>query len=156
MVTGDESWVLYDSNLRRAMWLPRGEDPPTQPRSNLHSKKVLLCCFWDSKGMLHHELLPQGHTVTATVYAAQLQKLAQALREKRPGRASVHLLHDNARPHVAKETHRQIEELGWETVSRPPYSPDLAPSDYYLFRSLKASLGKETFSEFDGINREVA
>ncbi|EYC21128.1 hypothetical protein Y032_0020g233 [Ancylostoma ceylanicum] len=56
--------------------------------------------------MLHYELLLQGQTVTGTVYANQLQKLAYAVRERRPRRASIHLLHDNARPHVAKETGR--------------------------------------------------
>lgn len=36
------------------------------------------------EGMLYYKLLPQWHTVTAPVHAAQLQKLAQADREKRP------------------------------------------------------------------------
>lgn len=155
LVTGDESWILYDSNAHRAVWLHRGEDPPTQPRSDLHPKKVLLCCFWDSRGMLYYELLPQGHTVTGIVYANQLQKLADAVREKRPRRASVHLLHDNARPHVANETREKLEELGWDTVPHPPYSPDIAPSDYHLFRPLKASLAKKKFTKLEDVVRAV-
>ncbi|EYC01128.1 hypothetical protein Y032_0110g180 [Ancylostoma ceylanicum] len=104
LITGDENWVHYDSNAHRAFWLPRGEDPPTQAKSDIHYKKCRLCCFWDSRGMLYYELLPQGHTVTGTVYSSQLQKLVDAVRERRPRRASVYVLHDNARRHVAKET----------------------------------------------------
>ncbi|EYC36039.1 hypothetical protein Y032_0941g3143 [Ancylostoma ceylanicum] len=66
--------------------------------------------------MLYYELLPQGHTVTGTVYANQMQKLADAARERRPRQASVHLLHDNARLHVAKETLDKLEKLGWDTI----------------------------------------
>lgn len=48
VVTGDESWILYDAAARRAFWLPRGAQPPIQSKPDLHPKKVLLCCFWDS------------------------------------------------------------------------------------------------------------
>lgn len=156
IVTGDESWVLYESNTRRAVWIPRGEEPPTQPKPNLHPQKILLCCFWDSRGMLYYELLGRGKTVTASVYATQLQKLATAIGEKRPRRTTVHLLHDNARPHVSKVTQAKLEELGWDTVPHPPYSPDLAPSDYHLFRPLKAFLARKSFVDFDDIVRAVA
>jgi len=30
-------------------------------------------------------------------------------------------------------TRQKLMELGWELMLHPPYSPDLAPSDYYLF-----------------------
>ena len=33
-----------------------------------------------------------------------------------------------------------LREFGWEALMHPPYSLDLAPSNYYLFQSLKNSL----------------
>uniref|UniRef100_A0A914CRI5 Store-operated calcium entry-associated regulatory factor n=1 Tax=Acrobeloides nanus TaxID=290746 RepID=A0A914CRI5_9BILA len=33
--------------------------------------------------------------------------------------------------------HLKIEDMGWERIEHPPYSPDISPSDYYLFRSLE-------------------
>lgn len=106
-----------------------------QTKSNVHLKEVLLSCFQDSKGVLYHALFPQGHSVTAVVFA-QLQKLAEVVREMRPRRSLVHFPHDNGRPHVAKAIHQKVEGLGWETVSHPSYSSDIAPKDYHLFRSL--------------------
>jgi histone-lysine N-methyltransferase SETMAR len=45
---------------------------------------------------------------------------------------------------VARLTEQKIRELGWEVLPHPPYSPDMAPTDYHLFRSLQHYLnGKE-------------
>jgi histone-lysine N-methyltransferase SETMAR len=47
------------------------------------------------------------------------------------------LQQDNDRPHTAKKTPQKIEELeGIELLPHPDFSPDLEPSDYYLFRSM--------------------
>ena len=48
--------------------------------------------------------------------------------------------HDNASPHISLVTRQKLRELGREILMHPPYGPDLAPSDYHLFRSLKNSL----------------
>src|SRR3954469_23682395 len=45
------------------------------------------------------------------------------------------LQHDNARPHTVKMTKEKLQALGWEVLPHPPYSPDLAPSDFHLFRN---------------------
>ena len=31
----------------------------------------------------------------------------------------------------------KTENMGWEVLPRPPYSPDLAPSDYHFFGFVK-------------------
>ncbi|EYC36757.1 hypothetical protein Y032_0860g2735 [Ancylostoma ceylanicum] len=90
--------------------------------------------------------------VTGTDHANQLQRRADAVRERRPRRASVHLLQDSARLHVAKETRDKLEELGWDTVLRPPYSPEIVPSDYHLFRPLKAFLVKKKFTKAEDVD----
>ena len=38
-------------------------------------------------------------------------------------------------------TRQKLRELGWEVLIHPPYSPDLAPSDYHLFLSMVNALG---------------
>ena len=55
--------------------------------------------------------------------------------------------HDNARPHVHFNVNRKLELLGWKKLEYQPYSPDLAPSDYYLFLSLANSLKGQQFKE---------
>nr|CDJ91034.1 Transposase domain containing protein [Haemonchus contortus] len=147
IVTGDEIWVLYVNYTRKRHWTAREGKPTTEPKADLHEKKVLLCCWWDCGGMIYWELLDSGTPVTVTVYANQLQKVADVMRELRPKRLNVFLLHDNARPHVATEARQKIMELGWEVLPHPAYSADLAPSDYHLFRALKNHLSGKKFDE---------
>ena len=40
-------------------------------------------------------------------------------------------------------------DLGWSVLPHPPYSTDLAPSYFNLFRSLKNALNKKCFSQED-------
>ena len=57
---------------------------------------------------------------------------------------------DNARPRAALGTRQKIAELGWEILAHPPYSSDLAPSDYHLFLTLQNFLrGKKFKNEED-------
>jgi len=51
------------------------------------------------------------------------------------------LLHDNTRPCVAKIVKKYLETLKWDVLSHPPYCPDIAPSDYWLFRRMQQVTG---------------
>jgi transposase len=66
------------------------------------------------------------------------------------------LLHDNARPHTAPRTNALIKLFNWEIFDHPPYSPDLAPSDYHLFTKMKVWLVTQRFHTneelMDGVN----
>src|SRR3954470_24641667 len=63
------------------------------------------------------------------------------------------LQHDNARPHVAKLTKEKLKTLGWEVLPHPPYSPDLASSDFHLFKKLAADLANEHFGDDDEMKK---
>jgi transposase len=65
------------------------------------------------------------------------------------------LLLDNARPHTAKKTDETLRNFKWEVFEYPPYSPDLASSDFHLFGPLKHHLSAEHFSDGEAVEREV-
>lgn len=50
---------------------------------NIHTKKVLLCIWWDMKGVFYYELLEPGQTITAQCYGDQLNCLSEKIDEKR-------------------------------------------------------------------------
>jgi histone-lysine N-methyltransferase SETMAR len=158
IVTGDQKWVLYINIGRKKQWLNPAQKPLPDVKADLHPKKVLLCIWWDLKGVLYYELLYNA-TITAEVYAHQLQRVQEALLEKRPtliNGKGVILLHDNVWPHVAKITREKIQKLGWEFLPHPPFSPDLAPSDYHLFCSLRNHLAEKRFEDYDTLNSDLA
>ena len=61
----------------------QNESPPTIPKACLHPKKVMLCMWWDWKGVLYYELLPENQTINSSKYCSQLDQLKAALDEKR-------------------------------------------------------------------------
>ena len=99
----------------------------------------MLSVCWDFKGIVYFELLPRNQTINSNVYCRQLMKLVKEIKEKRPEMATgkgVIFHQDNARPHTTMVARNKLLELGWEVMPRPSYSPDLAPFDHHLFRSL--------------------
>jgi histone-lysine N-methyltransferase SETMAR len=60
---------------------------------------------------------------------------------------SVVILRDNARPHTSARTRALLEHFNWELFDHPPYSPDLASSDYHLITYLKNWLGSQRFND---------
>ncbi|CAK9811656.1 Histone-lysine N-methyltransferase SETMAR [Anthophora quadrimaculata] len=157
MVTGDEKWVTYDNIVRKRSWSKRNEAAETVAKQGLTSRKVLLCIWWDWKGIIYYELLPYGQTLNSDIYCQQLDRLKLAIDQKRPelaNRRGVVFHQDNARPHTSIVTRQKLRELGWEVLMHPPYSPDLAPSDYHLFRALQNFLSdKKLASREDCENR---
>ncbi|GFU49760.1 histone-lysine N-methyltransferase SETMAR [Trichonephila clavipes] len=97
----------------------------------------------DRKGPVYYKLLKQGKIINANLYCNQLDKLNAVIKQKRPAlafRKGIVFHHDNARPHTAMVTHQKLNALGWEVLGHPPYSPGIAPYDYYLFRSMQSYL----------------
>ncbi|CAF1682936.1 unnamed protein product [Adineta ricciae] len=142
LITGDEKWMLYINYTHKRQWLNGGQTGAATSKTD--SKKVMLSVCWGVEGIIHWELLPNGYTITADLYCQQLDRLAQKLKEKQD---RIYFLHDNARPHVAKSTRQKLLKLGWVTIPHPPYSPDLAPTDYHLFRSLSNHLREKKFND---------
>jgi histone-lysine N-methyltransferase SETMAR len=146
LLTVDETWIHHfdpESREQSKQWLTRGCNPPLKAKVVPSLGKVMATVFWDASGIVHIDYLERGVTINAEYYSNLLQNdVRSALRRKRPGKLSSTplLLHDNARPHTAKRTLEVVENLGWEILLHPPYSPDLAPSDFHLFPSLKKDL----------------
>ena len=61
----------------------------------------------------------------------------------------------NATPHTSLATLQKLLRLGWEVMLYPPYSPDLAPSDYYVFQSLQNSLNSKTFNDNESVKSHL-
>ncbi|GFU76535.1 histone-lysine N-methyltransferase SETMAR [Trichonephila clavipes] len=87
-------------------------------------------------------------TITGAYYASILDKLKAKLAEKRPHfqKEKILLYQDNAPSHASAVAMAKIHELRFKLLDHPPYLPDLAPSDFFLFSQLKLALGGQRFS----------
>jgi len=83
--------------------------------------------------------------------------LSPAVKSKRRGLLSTGVLlqHDNARPHTARSTVVTIQDLSFECLPPPPYSPDLTPSDFHIFGPLKEAMGGKCFRSDKEVQQAV-
>jgi histone-lysine N-methyltransferase SETMAR len=98
--------------------------------------------------------LPKGQTIDAEYYSSLLVQLKDMLKEKCCGNITkgVLFLHDNAPAHQALATQKTLAYLAFQCLDHPPYSVDLAPSDYHLFPGLKKQLKGHHFSSDAEVN----
>ena len=83
IVMDDEKWILYNNVEQKRLWGKRNETPPNTPKAGLDPKKVMLCIWWDWKGVFYYELLPENQMINSNKFCSQLDQLKAALDEKR-------------------------------------------------------------------------
>jgi len=95
--------------------------------------------FWDAEGILFIDYLEKGKTITMEYYSYLLTRLDEKIREKRPDLQKKKIIfnQDNAMG--------KLRDLHYELLEHPPYFPNLAPSDLYLFPKLKLFLAGQRF-----------
>ncbi|GFO17235.1 histone-lysine N-methyltransferase SETMAR [Plakobranchus ocellatus] len=135
ILTEGESWIHhYDPECKAQSMEYRHKTSPSPRKFKVvaSARKVLFPVFWYMEGVVHIEFLERGCTVNFERYISTLRALKLRLRRVRRDKDSI-LQHDNARPHTSRQTQDALRQLDLTTLSHPAYSPDLAPSDYYLF-----------------------
>ena len=161
IVTGDETWVHHyepESKRQSMEWKHPNSPCKKKFKSQPSAGKLMLTVFWDSQGVVLEHYQEKGITINSARYSEMLiDKLKPAIRSKRRGLLSngVVLLHDNARPHTAAHTVETLQKLNFEMLDHPPYSPDLAPSDFHLFGPLKQALRGRRFTSDEAVKEAV-
>lgn len=159
IVTCDEKWILYDNRKRSSQWVDPGTAPNQCAKEKITHRKMMVTVWWTSAGLVHHSFLPNGTTMTADVYCQELQTMMEKLAIQQPtlvNRSSLLLLHDNARVHTSRQTIAKLQELQLEALRHPPYSPDLAPTDFYFFQNLDNFLSGKKFNTREAVQNAFA
>ncbi len=156
LITQDETWVHYytpEPKIKSMQWCNKGSPPPKKFKTVLSAGKVMASVFWDSEGILMIDYLQSGQTISGEYYANELRQLREVIKAKRHGKLKkgVLLLQDNAPVHTACVATTAAAKLGFELLPHPPYSPDLAPSDFFLFPKLKAEISGRRFKSNDEV-----
>ena len=160
IITGDKSWVwCYDPETKQqsSQWLRKGIDQcPKKCLRGKSRKKVLLTVFFDSSGIVHKEYATS--TVTTETYIETLMNLRNSIRLNRPQLWTHHnwiLLDDNASAHTSYDTMEFHHQVLTNRGPHPPYSPDLAPCDFFLFPRMKARMHGINYETIDRLKQAV-
>jgi histone-lysine N-methyltransferase SETMAR len=105
--------------------------------------------FWDAEGIYFIDYPEKGKTITGDFLSNLLTRLEKKkISEKRHGLQKKNIIfhQDNAPAHKSVLAMRKLRDLHYELLQHPPFSPDLAPSDFYLFPKHKIFLAGQRFS----------
>jgi len=161
VITGDESWVYgYEPETKRqsSHWKSPTSPRPKKARQVKSNLKSVIITFFDIKGIVHKEFVPTGQTVNSGFYCEVLRRLREKVRRHCPQlwREQTWLLHhDNAPSHTAVLHHQFMAKNKMAVIPHPPYSPDLAPSDFFLLPKMKLKLEGLRFDTIEEIQAET-
>jgi histone-lysine N-methyltransferase SETMAR len=153
ILTGDEC-IFYHRKIEKrqatATWKRKGEPPECIVKRDRYEAKTMICIFFRSSGPVLVHAVTKGTTIDHQYYIENcLGPAFNELEKQRPksGLHGIKLLHDGAKPHVHSNTSNFIESNGIIEINHPPYSPDLAPCDFWLFDHIKKQLEDYTSSK---------
>lgn len=148
IVTGDESWIYsYEPETKQqsTVWVFQDEANPTKVVRARSTSKQMVACFFKITGHVATIPLQERRTVNSEWYTTVC--LPEVLSEIRKNncRKRVFLHHDNASSHTSAQTKDYLLAQNVKLTGHPPYSPDLAPNDYFLFPTIKKKLRGQRF-----------
>ena len=158
IVTGDETWTHHydpEEKNQSKKYRHTSSPPPRKFKVAPSAGKILATIFWDGNQVLLCEFLDKGATVNSPRYIETLRNLRRRVCRVRESTDRILLQHDNATPHTSRATKAALTRLKFDTLPHPPYSPDLAPCDFYLFPNLKRHLKGTRFNSNDEVKEAV-
>jgi histone-lysine N-methyltransferase SETMAR len=147
IISGDETWIYHrsiGSKQSNMAWCTEDQAPATVVRRSQYDHKNMFVIFFRTTGPELIHMVEGGNSITGDYYKNNcLKYLFNNIKRKRPksGLHGIKLHHDNARPHQSNDIKTYLHEQGVSVIRHPPYSPDLAPADFWLFGYLKRQLG---------------
>jgi histone-lysine N-methyltransferase SETMAR len=155
ILTGDETWVYkYDPETKHqsSVWVFENEDAPMKVIRSRSVDKRMVAVFFRRQGLVKAVPLVEQATVTAHWYTTVcLPQVFAELQNTRPktGLRGILLHQDNASAHTAAVTMDFLHQSDVQLLPHPPYSPDLAPCDFFLFPKVKLLLKGKHYESKD-------
>ena len=146
IVTGDETW-LYLRNDNTAEWVFPWDTRGTRTEHCVGDLKIMLSVFWSTSGFHLVRFSSRETSINSAFFIQCLTDLYASLPQTPRGKYFLHV--DNAPSHRSKASRKAMQDIGFVILPHPPYSPDLAPSDFYLFGHLKRVISGKHFQSLE-------
>lgn len=113
ILTLDEKWAYLVNHNQSKHWIPKGQILGSILKQNQPEKKIMISIWWNFEGILHFELVPNGHTNTE-LCCKQFDRFYDVLVEKYPRLfrwKNALFQQDNTKPSTTRKTRNKMEEL---------------------------------------------
>ena len=124
--------------------------------NKLKIKKLMIFAY-DHRGIIMTDRGPCGTNVSAAYCRDWMQNCAKKFTKTRPdllGDGPL-ILHDNARLHLGRVVTDFLSKYKWKVLPHAPYSPDMSPPDFDLFRKLKEPMRGHRFPSLEEVSSTV-
>ena len=116
----------------------------SQTCTQIRSCRCLVVCYWSDPLQLFESWW--NHCIWEVGSANQWDVLITAMPSAGIGQQNgPNSSPQQCQPHIAQPTLQKSNELGYEVLPHPPYSPDLFPTDYHFFKHLNNFLQGKCF-----------
>lgn len=160
VITCDETWIFqYDPETKRqSMHWKKSQSPRLKKARMGKSKfKAMMIVFFYIRAIIYIDWVPEGQTVNQIYYKNVLNTLRERVRRRGPDmwkNASWILHQDNAPTHTALSVKKYLAKNNITVMEHPPYSPDLAPCDFFFFPKVKFALKGTRFESVDTVKKK--
>lgn len=151
IITGDSSWFSFSYGID-GVWLDEGESPPEQECGGIYTTKILVTIIWGVNGIYLVDFLPEDESFNTSYFIQNIlipihsQKM-NIWSESHRRKIWLHL--DNSRVHNSIESMKKTAEFGFKRAPQPAFSPDIAPTDFFLWGDIKEKLKGSKFDDKD-------
>jgi len=156
VITGDETWVYgYDPETRvqSSQWKSPSSPRAKKARQSRTNIKGMTIVFFDLDGIVRAEFVPRNTTVNSEYNKGLLERLRNDVPRKRPEEWANGFIHhhDNAPCHTSLLVRQFLSNKNITLCPYPPYSPHLAPCDFWLFPEVKMTMKGKRFESIQDI-----
>ena len=139
------------------MTLEKFSSSEESTHEQIQGEKYDYCFFFPTDvALCTNESVPLGQTVNYAFWKDVLERLRNWVQRVRADNADDRVLHhDNAPGHTALSIREFLAKKKIPVLPHPPYSPDLAPWDFYLFPKLKSKSKGHQFGTMEYIQKIV-
>lgn len=151
IVTGDESWFLYQYT-QSSQWVISKDELINRTIKTNMQRKMFVTIFFNGDGVVLVDFLPKGAKFNSDYFINIIEQIDEKMYPQgRSPRCARKVLHyDNSPCHKSKKVNDFLFKSNFRTMKHPAYSPDIAPSDFGLFGTVKEKLeGVEHATEKD-------
>lgn len=154
LITGDQSWFFLSYEPAKK-WSISKDDVPFRVSKSICTEKVMITVMFSKNRIFHIDMMKKGQSFNTEYFINNVLEptIDEFRKTSKKKKLKLHL--DNCRVHNSKKSNEWYNKNGVVRVPHPLYSPDLAPSDYFLFGYLKEKLAGLSFTSpeelFDAI-----
>lgn len=158
IITGDQSWFQLSYGIDGA-WLDDGEERPECDGSKIQLTKIMVTFIWGVHGIFLIDFLPEGESYNSSYFIENVlipihSKRSEMWRDSKRRLIWLHL--DNSKIHNSEASMKKTIEFKFKRAPQPAYSPDISPTDFFMWGYIKDKLKGKIFKDIDALYEAIA